>query len=192
MADEQQTSTSTSTSATDIVKQLFSPTTLAALRYALTALAPVLALFGFTGLTPAAIDQWVQYAQTFGVAALAIMALLGIALPLTVAVFGILSSTVKKQIARVRELADNPQLASQEAQKALVEATAQIAKAPAGGEAIAALVKATKDLPGVSNVTVNGNAAPELAQMAVNPNVDKVSAAPGQASVVSARAASQP
>lgn len=140
------------------IAALFSPATLAALRYTLAALSPLVALFGFTGLTPDKIDIWVAYAKTFGTAALAVAALVGIVMPLVVAIFGILSSTVKKQIARVRELANNPQLATEEAQKALVAATAAIAQNPSIVQSLGAqqaLVSATISLDGVQTIVAD-------------------------------------
>lgn len=149
-------------SVTDYIKQLFSPATLAAFRYALAAISPVLALFGFTGLSPDRIDAWVIYAKTFGTAALGVMALLGIAVPLGVAILGILSATIKKQIARVRELANNPQLASEEAQKAIVEATSAIAQDKTlvkSAEAVKTLVDATIALPQVQTIVTDAKTA---------------------------------
>lgn len=149
-------------SLTSTVSALFSPTTLAAVRYALQAMAPVLALFGFAGLTPDKIDFWVTYAKSFGTAALAVIALVGIVLPLVIAIFGILSATVKKQIARVRELAANPQLANQEAQKAIIEATKAIASdktIPKSLEAVDTLVAATIALPQVQTIVTDKRTA---------------------------------
>lgn len=157
-------------SLTSSVAAIFSPTTLAAFRYLLVALSPVMALFGFTGLTPDRIDSYVAYAKTFGGAALAIMAFLGIVVPLAVALIGVLSATIKKQIARVRELANNPQLASAEAAKALTEATAQLAKSgdvQKSAAAVDALVKATIGLNQVQ--TIVGTEA--VTKAANNPSV---------------------
>jgi hypothetical protein len=160
MSDPQQQPPSSSL--TGEVKMLFNPVTLAALRYALAAIAPVLALFGFTGLTPDRIDIWVAYAKTFGTAALAIMALIGIVVPVIVTIIGMLSSQIKKQIARVRELANNPQLASAEAAKALTDATAQLAKSgdvQKSVEAVNALVAATVALPQVQTIVTDKKTA---------------------------------
>lgn len=157
-------------SLTSTVKMLFSPTMLIAMRYTLTAIAPVLALFGFTGLTPDRIDGWVAYAKTFGVATLAIMALLGILIPLVTTIFGLLSSTIKKQIARVRELANNPQLASAEAAKALTDATSELAKSDdvqKSTDAVNALVKATINLDKVQTIV----GTTEVKEAANNPSV---------------------
>lgn len=142
--------------------QLFNPATLAALRYALAALSPVLAIFGFAALTPDQIDHFISYAKTFGTAAAAVSALVGIVLPVVIAIIGVLASTVKKQIARVRELANNPQLANAEAAKALTEATSQLAKSgdvQKSADAVNALVKATIGLDQVQTIVASGDVA---------------------------------
>jgi hypothetical protein len=140
------------------VKMLFSPGTIAALRYALTALAPVMAMFGFAGLTPDKVNAWVAYAQQFGVALLAVLALIGIVVPVVLAILGVLSSRIKVAISRLRELANNPALASAEAAKALTEATAQLAKSgdvQKSADAVNALVKATIELPQVQTIVTD-------------------------------------
>lgn len=141
------------------VKMMFSPATMAALRYFLTAVAPIFAWFGLAGLGNAdKVNAWVAYAQTFGTAVLALLALLGIVIPVVIAIFGILSATIKKQIARVRELANNPQLASAEAAKALTDATAQLAKSgdvQKSADAVNALVKATIGLDQVQTIVTD-------------------------------------
>jgi hypothetical protein len=133
---------------------LFGPTTYTALRYALASIAPLLALFGITGLTSGKIESIVTYAQTFGTAMLAILTLLGIAIPMLMAILGVLTSTIKKQIARVRELAANPDLANEEAQKAIVDATKALAGStlPQSMQAVQSLVDATIALPQVRTI----------------------------------------
>lgn len=158
------------TSISGYVKMLFSPATMAAFRYALASLAPLVALFGVSGFTPDRINAWVDYAQKFGTATLAILALAGVVIPLVVALIGVLSSTIKKQIARVKELANNPQLASAEAAKALTEATSQLAKSgdvQQSADAVNALVKATIGLEGVQTIV----GSDEVKQAANNPSV---------------------
>ena len=159
------------------VRMLFSPTTLAALRYTLAAVAPVLAIFGFTGLTPDRINGWVVYAQTFGTATLAVLALLGIVAPVAVGIMGVLSATIKKQISRVRELANNPQLASQEAAKALTDATSELAKSgdvQQSADAVNALVKATIGLDQVHTIVTTDAVANASADPSViSANVQK-------------------
>lgn len=138
--------------------QLFSPTTWAALRYFLAAVSPLLGLFGLAGFSPDKVNSIVLYAQEFGAAVLALCALLGILLPLSALIFGILSSTVKAQIARWKELAKNPTQAGQEAQKAIVAATAEVAKAasaPGAKDLAAALVRATNSLPQVQTIVTD-------------------------------------
>jgi predicted PurR-regulated permease PerM len=140
---------------TSYVRFLFSPTTLAALRYTLAALAPLVALFGVSGFTPDRINKWVAYAQTFGTAALAVLALLGVLVPVIVGIMGVLSATIKTQISRVRELASNPQLAGQEAAKALTAATSELAKSgdvQQSAAAVNALVNATIELKQVKTI----------------------------------------
>jgi hypothetical protein len=140
------------------VKMLFSSSTLSALRATLLAVSPLLAIFGVSGLTPDKVNAWVAYAQTFGTAALAVLALLGVIVPLIVAIIGVLASTVKRQIARVRELADNPQLAGAVAAKALTDATAQLAKSgdvQKSADAVNALVSATIALPQVQTIVTD-------------------------------------
>lgn len=144
------------------VKLIFSSPTLAALRYALVALVPIAGLFGISGFTPDKANQIVAYAQTFGTATLAIITLLSIVGPLVLAIIGVLSATVKKQIARVRELANNPQLASAEAAKALTDATAQLAKSgdvQKSAEAVNALVTATIGLDQVQTIVATSAVA---------------------------------
>lgn len=144
------------------VKMLFSAPTLAAFRYALVALAPVVSLFGFAGLTPARINDVVTYAQTFGTAVLAIIALVSIVVPLFLAIVGVLSATIKKQIARVRELANNPQMANAAAAQALTEATSQLAKSgdvQTSADAVNALVKATIGLDKVQAIVADKDVA---------------------------------
>lgn len=164
-----------SPSLTGYVKMLFSPVTLAALRYALVAVTPLAALFGFTGLTPDRINGVVAYAQTFGTATLAVLALLGIVMPVVVSIIGMRTATVKKQIARVRELANNPQMASAAAAKALTDATSELAKSgdvQKSADAVNALVKATIGLDQVQTIVTSD----AVKQAAANPDV--VSAAP--------------
>lgn len=162
----------TPTPSTDLrgaILALFSPGTLAALRYALAAISPAMALFGLTALTPDQIDRVVTYAKTFGAAASAVFMLLGILVPLLMAMVGVLSATVKKQIARVRELATNPQLANEEAQKAIVAATKAIADrgVPKSQAAVQALVDTTISLPQVQTII----ASPKVATMSPSPDV---------------------
>jgi|HubBroStandDraft_6_1064221.scaffolds.fasta_scaffold00050_27 predicted PurR-regulated permease PerM len=170
---------------TSYVKFLFSPTTLAALRYALAAVAPLVALFGVSGFTPDRINSWVSYAQTFGTAALAILALLGIIVPVIVAILGILSATIKTQIARVRELANNPQLATQEAAKALTDATSQLAKSgdvQQSASAVNALVAATIGLNKVQTIITDkatADASPSPSVIAATDNVAPIAKVAG-------------
>lgn len=134
-----------SPSAMTYISQLFSPTTLAALRYALAMASPLLALFGFAALTPDQIDHVIAYAKTFGTAAAAISALIGIVVPLTAAIYGTLSATWRKQVARFKILSQNPSAAGEEAAKAIIEATSSIAQSSSGQSegAAKAIINAT-------------------------------------------------
>jgi hypothetical protein len=140
---------------------LFGPTTYTALRYTLTSIAPLLAVFGLTGLTSGKIESIVNYAQTFGTAVLASLTLLGIAIPLLMAIIGVLTSTIKKQIARVRELAANPKLANEEAQQAIIAATRAMANPGVANSAAAvqSLVDTTISLPQVKTIVASDQVA---------------------------------
>lgn len=144
-----------------LLASLTSPTTMAALRYALTAISPLFALFGLAILTPDQIEHVITYAQTFGLAVSAVLTLLGIAIPLLMAIFGVVTSTVKKQIERVREIATNPALADEEAQKAIVAATRALASSavPKSAEAVQTLVDTTISLPQVKTIVASDQVA---------------------------------
>lgn len=157
-------------SLTGYVKMLFSPSTMAALRYTLTAIAPLFAIFGISGFTPDKVNAWVAYAQTFGTAILSLIALLGIVVPVITIIIGMLSATIKKQIARVRELANNPQEASAEAAKALTEATAELARSgdvQKSADAVNALVKATIGLDQVQTIVTDKSTSEASASASV-------------------------
>lgn len=139
------------------VMQLFNPATLAALRYALTALSPVLAIFGLAALTPDQIDHFIGYAKTFGTAVSAIFALAGIIIPTAALIFGVLSSTFKKQVARFKELSKDPSAAGEEAAKAIIDATSAIAQSSSGQSknATQTLIAATIALPSVQTIVTD-------------------------------------
>jgi hypothetical protein len=139
------------------VAQLFSPATLAAVRYTLTAVSPVLAIFGFAALTPDQIDHFINYAKTFGVAAGAISALVGILVPTAALIFGVLSSTWKKQVARFKQLSKDPSAAGEEAAKAIIEATGAIAQSPGSQSknAVQTLIATTVALPEVQTIVTD-------------------------------------
>lgn len=148
-------------SLTASVMQLFNPATLAAVRYALTALSPILAIFGFAVLTPDQVDHFIGYAKTFGTAAAAISALVGILVPTAALIFGVLSSTWKKQIARFKELSKDPSAAGEEAAKAIIDATSAIAQAPGpqSKNATQTLIAATIALPSVQTIVADKDTA---------------------------------
>lgn len=108
----------------DQIKQLFSPPVLAALRYALAAIAPLFALAGFAFLTPDKINSIIASVQQIGTAAASIAALLGVILPIVVGIYGSLSATIKNQIGRVKEIAkDTSEPLAEDAKQALIAAT---------------------------------------------------------------------
>lgn len=139
------------------VMQLFNPATLAAVRYTLTAISPVLAIFGFAALTPDQVDHFIGYAKTFGTAAAAISALVGILVPVAALIYGVLSSTWKKQVARFKALSKDPTAAGEEAAKAIIDATSAIAQSPSpqSKNATQTLIAATIALPGVQTIVTD-------------------------------------
>lgn len=111
------------------VSNLFSPPVLAALRYALTAISPVLAIIGWVALSPQKIDAIIAIAQQIGVVVGAIAALVGMVAPVLAGVWGTFKSTQPQQVKSVAAIAQDPtQAQSAPAQQALVEATAAIAQ----------------------------------------------------------------
>lgn len=139
------------------VMQLFNPATLAAIRYTLAAISPLLAIFGFAALTPDQIDHFITYAKTFGTAVSAIFALAGIVIPTAALIFGVLSSTWKKQVARFKALSQDPSAAGEEAAKAIIEATSAIAQSPGAQSknATQTLIAATIALPTVQTIVAD-------------------------------------
>lgn len=112
----------------DQIKQLFSPPVMAALRYVLAALAPLLAVVGIVALSPQQIDKIIAVAQQVGTAVGAIGAFLGIVIPIIMGALGTRSATQTQQIKSVSQIASDPtQAQSAPAQQALVEATSAIA-----------------------------------------------------------------
>jgi hypothetical protein len=161
MADQQQNAPAPSL--LDIIKQLMNPSSWALLRYILVGLGPMLGLFGVAGFSPATINKIVTYAEGFGAIALGIYLLIGVLIPLTALIYGVLSATLKAQVARWKELAKNPAAAGADVQKALVQATAEIAKAPASKEVANAMIAATNSLPQVQSVAVDRATAQAIA-----------------------------
>ena len=138
-----------------VIADLFSPTTWAALRYFLAALSPFLSLFGLSALTPNQIDTVIGYSKEAGTLIQASMVLIGIVLPLTALVFGVLSSTIKAQASRWRALAKDPSQASADTQKAIISAVAGIAKAGTSTDVAASLVAATNSLSQVQTIVTD-------------------------------------
>ena len=86
------------------IAALFSSPVLTAFRYALTALGSTMALLGVVAFSPAQIDHIINVTQQIGVTVGAIIALIGIVTPIAMTVFGMLSSTIKAQVAAVRAM----------------------------------------------------------------------------------------
>lgn len=156
----------------DIIKQMLSPTSWTTVRYILTALTPLLGVFGLAGFTPATINKIVTYAQGVGAVLLGIYLLIGVLIPLTAMIYGILSSTLKTQVVRWKQLAKDPSAAGQEATKAIIQATAEIAKtasAPGGDDIAHAMIAATNSLPQVQTIATDLATAKAIAQPGVVP-----------------------
>lgn len=169
MADQQQDTPS----ALDIIKQTLSPTTWAFLRYFLAALSPLLGLFGLAGFTPDSINRIVTYAQGVGAALLGLYLLIGVLIPLSAMIFGVLSATLKAQVARWKVLAKNPAAAGADVQKALIQATTEVAKAaatPGASDVAHAMIAATNSLPQVRTISTDQATAIAVAQPGVVPS----------------------
>lgn len=157
------------------IKQLFSPPVLAALRYALTAIAPLLAVVGIVALSPQQIDKIIALAQQLGVAVAAITAFLGIVAPLAAGAFGTFKSTQPQQVKSVAAIAQDPtQAQSAPAQQALVEATSAIAQnnvLAKSDDAKQTLIAATIALPEVQTIVTDkatADAAPSESVVAAD------------------------
>lgn len=107
------------------VKQLFSPPVLAALRYLLTAVSPLLAIVGVVALSPTQIDRIIAVAQQVGVVLGALAAFIGVLAPIAAAAWGTFKSTQAQQVKSVEVIAKGPASdVSQNAKVALIDATA--------------------------------------------------------------------
>ena len=147
----------------DQIKQLFSPPVLAALRYLLASLAPLLAVVGIVALSPQQIDKIIAVAQQVGVAVGACTAFLGIVIPLIMGAIGTRSATQTQQIKSVSQIASDPtQAQSAPAQQALVEATSAIAQnnvLAKSDDAKQTLIAATIALPEVKTIVTDKKTA---------------------------------
>lgn len=159
----------------DRIKQLFSPPVLAALRYLLASLAPLLAVVGIVALSPQQIDKIIAVAQQVGVAVGAITAFLGIVIPLIMGAIGTRSATQSQQIKSVSEIANDPtQAQSAPAQQALVDATSAIAQnnvLAKSEDAKQTLIAATIALPEVQTIVTDkatADAAPSESVVAAD------------------------
>lgn len=141
------------------VSNLFSPPVLAALRYALTAISPVLAIIGWVALSPQKIDAIIAIAQQIGVVVGAIAALVGMVAPVLAGLYGTFKSTQAQQVKSVSVIAQDPtQAQSAPAQQALVEATAAIAQnnvLEKSDDAKQTLIAATIALPEVKTIVAD-------------------------------------
>lgn len=147
----------------DYIKQLFSPPVLAALRYLLASLAPLMAVVGIVALSPQQIDKIIAVAQQMGVVVAAIAAFLGIVTPIIAGAFGTRSATQPQQIKSVSQIANDPtQAQSAPAQRALVEATSAIAQnnvLAKSDDAKQTLIAATIALPEVQTIVTDKKTA---------------------------------
>lgn len=145
------------------IKQLFSPPVLAALRYLLTAISPVLAIVGFVALSPSQIDKIIALAQQVGVVVGALAAFVGVVAPLLAGIWGTFKSTQKQQVQSVSVIAQDPtQAQSAPAQAALVQATAAIASnnvLEKSDDAKQTLIAATIALPEVQAIVTDKKTA---------------------------------
>ena len=84
-----------------LISQLFNPATITALRYALTAIGPLLATAGFAALSPDQISHVITLIQEVGTAVAAIAAFIGVITPLIAGIIGTWKSTQGQQVASV-------------------------------------------------------------------------------------------
>lgn len=144
------------------IKQIFNPSTYAALRNVLSALGILMGMLGVVALSPQQIDKIISVAQQLGTTIAAIMAFVGLMTPLITAVIAALKSTQRSNIERTNDIAKDPtQPQSTEAAKALVSATASIAQniKPLAEDAKQALIAATISQPSVQTIITDAETA---------------------------------
>lgn len=145
------------------IKQLFSPPVLAALRYLLTAISPILAIVGVVALSPQQIDKIISLAQQVGVVVGAAAAFIGVLAPVAAGIYGTLKSTDKSNVQRTADIATGPASAvASDAQSALITATASIANdktIPKSEDAKNTLIAATVALPEVQTIVTDKKTA---------------------------------
>lgn len=163
------------------LKQLFSPPVMTALRYALTAVSPLLAIVGVVALSPQQIDHIIAMAQQVGVAVGAITAFAGVVIPIVLGAIGSFKSTQAQQVKSVSVIAQDPtQAQSAPAQAALVEATSAIAQNKVlekSDDAKQTLIAATIALPEVQTIVTDkktADAAPSESVVAASDLPSKV------------------
>lgn len=141
------------------IKQLFSPPVLAALRYLLTAVSPLLAIVGVVALKPDQIEHIISAAQQIGVVVGAIVALIGVVAPIFAGIYGTFKSTDRSNIQRTADIATGQASpVAEDAQKAIISATAAIAQdrtIPKSDEAKQTLIAATISLPEVQTIVTD-------------------------------------
>ncbi len=141
------------------IQQLFSPPVLAALRYLLTAISPLLAIVGVVALKPDQIEHIIAAAQQIGVIVGALAAFIGVLAPIGAGIYGTFKSTQPQQVKSVAVIAQDPtQAQSAPAQQALVQATAAIASnniLAKSDDAKQTLIAATIALPEVQTIVTD-------------------------------------
>lgn len=141
------------------IKQLFSPPVLAALRYLLTAVSPLLAIVGVVALKPEQVDHIIAAAQQIGVVVGALAAFLGVLAPIAAGIYGTLKSTDKSNVERTASIATGQAgPVAVDAQKALIAGTASIAQdktIPKSDDAKQTLIAATIALPEVQTIVTD-------------------------------------
>ena len=147
----------------NILRQLFSPSGLAAARNVLGALGLLLGMIGFGVLSPETVNKVMDFAAQLGTTITAIVALLGVVSPGVMAVIAAWKASQPQQVKSVAAIAQDPtQAQSAPAQQALVAATAAIAKnnvLEKSDDAKQTLIAATIALPEVQTIVTDKKTA---------------------------------
>lgn len=143
----------------NVVKQFFSPPVLAALRYLLTAISPLLAIVGVVALSPQQIDHIISVAQQVGVVVGALAAFIGVVAPIAATIWGTFKSTQAQQVKSAAVIATGPASAvSVSAQQAMIAGTSAIAQdksIPTSSDAKDTLIAATIALDSVQTIVTD-------------------------------------
>lgn len=108
----------------DILKQVFNPSTYAALRNVLSALGVLMGMLGIVALSPQQIDKIIAIAQQLGTTVAAVAAFAGLLMPLIMGGIAAFKGTQKSNIARTATIAqDTSQPLAEDAKQALIAAT---------------------------------------------------------------------